>query len=115
MPTLPNANAQTILVVDDDPMVLQVVVSILEMAAFHVLAADSGHAALKVARETERKIDLLLSDIDMKELSGPDLGLELKETRPGLRVMLMSGGTNGNLMVLNYGWAYILKLQLSAG
>jgi DNA-binding NtrC family response regulator len=40
---------------------------------------------------------------------GPDLGLELKKTRPDLRVMLMSGGENGNLLVLNYGWAFIQK------
>ena len=33
----------------------------------------------------------------------------MKKTRPDLHVMLMSGGANGNLLVLNYGWAYIQK------
>ena len=54
-------------------------------------------------------IDLLLSDVDMPEMSGPDLGEALKKARPDMHVMLMSGGDNGNLLVLNYGWAYIQK------
>ena len=42
-------------------------------------------------------------------MSGPDLGEALKKTRPDMHVMLMSGGDKGNLLVLNYGWAYIQK------
>jgi len=42
-------------------------------------------------------------------MSGPDLGELLKKTRPDMHVMLMSGGTEGNLLVLNYGWAFIQK------
>jgi len=42
-------------------------------------------------------------------MPGPDLGELLKKTRPDMHVMLMSGGTEGNLLVLNYGWAFIQK------
>ena len=49
------------------------------------------------------------SDLDMVPMSGPDLGQTLKKARPDLRVMLMSGGAEGNLLVLNYGWAFIQK------
>lgn len=42
-------------------------------------------------------------------MSGPDMGQALKKARPNLRVMLMSGGPNGSLLVLNYGWAHIQK------
>ena len=42
-------------------------------------------------------------------MSGPDLGELLKKARPDMHVMLMSGGADGNLLVLNYGWAYIQK------
>lgn len=42
-------------------------------------------------------------------MSGPDLGVSLKKARPDMHVMLMSGGDSGNLLVLNYGWAYIQK------
>jgi DNA-binding NtrC family response regulator len=100
---------ETILVVDDNEYVLNAVVTLLQHAKFHVLAAGSGIAALKLAEETDEKIDLLLSDVDMPGMSGPDLGEALKNARPDMHVMLMSGGANGNLLVLNYGWAFIEK------
>lgn len=50
-----------------------------------------------------------LSAVDLPEMSGPDLGQLLKTDRPGMRVMQMSPLRNGNLLVLNYGWAYIQK------
>ena len=62
----------------------------------------------------EGRVDLLLTDVDMPLVSGPDLGLKLKKTRPDLHVMLMSGGDNGNLLVLNYGWAFLQKPFVSA-
>jgi DNA-binding NtrC family response regulator len=100
---------ETILVVDDDEQVLKVVVQILKLAKFQVLSADNGTAAIKLAKETKGKIDMLLSDLDMPLLSGPDLGEALKKARPDMHVMLMSGGAKGSLLVLNYGWAYIQK------
>jgi two-component system cell cycle sensor histidine kinase/response regulator CckA len=99
---------ETILVVDDTGSVLKVVVAILEAASFHVLQADGGIKAVRVATEYPGRIDLLLSDIKMPEMSGPELGELLKKTRPGVRVMLMSG-FSGDLLVLNYGWAFIGK------
>ena len=100
---------ETILVVDDNALVLGVVVKILKAENFHVLSADSGPSALKLAGETTGTIDLLLSDVEMPGMSGPDLGEALKVDRPDMHVMLMSGAANGNLLVLNYGWAYIQK------
>ena len=99
----------TILVVDDTEIVLKTVVAVLEQANYRVLSADSGPNAIKLAEHTEGVIDLLLSDVDMPRMSGPNLGEALKKTRPNMHVMLMSGGSNGNLLVLNYGWAYIEK------
>jgi DNA-binding NtrC family response regulator len=100
---------ETILVVDDNKLVLNAVVAILQRAEFHVLSAGDGASALVLAKGTECAIDLLLSDVDMPLMCGPDLGIMLKETRPDMHVMLMSGGDNGNLLVLNYGWAFIQK------
>ena len=100
---------QTILVVDDNETVLTFVVAILKRANFQVLSADNGANAIELAKETEGRIDLLLSDVDMPLMSGPDLGETLKKSRPDMHVMLMSGGLNGNLLVLNYGWAFIQK------
>ena len=109
MPQTPTVTLETILVVDDNAAVLKLVVEILKHAHFNVLSAVDGARALELAGKTEERIDLLLSDVDMPLMSGPDLGLMLKKDRPDMHVMLMSGGENGNLLVLNYGWAFIQK------
>jgi len=108
LPNSPRGALETILVVDDDATIGQLVATILRRANFRVLSAGSGSAALALVKGLGR-IDLLLSDVDMPNLSGPDLGIAMKKTRPDLRVMLMSGGPDGNLLVLNYGWAFIKK------
>jgi two-component system cell cycle sensor histidine kinase/response regulator CckA len=100
---------ETILVVDDTDVVLKVVVAILQAANFCVLQAGNGPNAVRVAAGYAGKIDLLLSDVHMPEMSGPDLGIALKQLRPDLHVMLMSGFPDGELLVLNYGWAFIGK------
>jgi DNA-binding NtrC family response regulator len=109
MPTPLPGTLETILVVDDDEIILGFVTTILNAAGFRILSAPNGPAALKLAEESAEIIDLLLSDVDMPQMSGPDLGEALKKDRPAMHVTLMSGGTNGNLLVLNYGWAYIQK------
>jgi DNA-binding NtrC family response regulator len=109
MPDSLKGPLETILVVDDDEEVLGVVVAILKRSDFRVLSANSAPDALKLAEGTDGRIDLLLSDVDMAPMSGPDLGEALKKTRPDMHVMLMSGGAKGNLLVLNYGWAFMQK------
>jgi DNA-binding NtrC family response regulator len=99
MPPSLNETFETILVVDDNEVVLGFVAQILIAENFRVLTADSGPAALKLAETSTETIDLLLSDVDMPQMSGPDLGEALKKARPAMHVMLMSGGTNGNLLV----------------
>ena len=105
----PKGSRETILVVGDNDLVLEGVVKILEMANFNVLSAPNAAIALNLAEATTATIDMLLSDVEMPQMSGPDLGEMLKKSRPDMHVMLMSGGNNGNLLVLNYGWAYIQK------
>ena len=114
MPASLKGTLETIMVVDDQALVLETVVAVLQHANFRVLSADSGAKAMQLAKETDGRIDLLLSDVDMPEMSGPDLGEALKKARPDIHVMLMSGGPEGNLLVLNYGWAFIQKPFVSA-
>ena len=109
VPSPSSERPETILVVDDNELVLHLVAAILRSANFRVLSANNGPEAIELARKAEQRIDLLLSDVNMPLLSGPDLGEALKKARPDLRVMLMSGGADGNLLVLNYGWAFIQK------
>src|ERR1041384_2747596 len=102
MTASPEGTLETILVVDDNPALLKMVVSILEEQNFRVLSAIDGLSALKLADKTTETIPLLLSDVDMPEMSGPDLGEALKKARPDMHVMLMSGGISESLLVLNY-------------
>jgi len=85
------------------------VISILEDPNFRVCSPNSSANALKLSEEGDDKIDLLLYDVDMPQISGPDLGEALKKKRPDMHVTLISGEANGDLLVLNYGWVYIQK------
>jgi DNA-binding NtrC family response regulator len=100
---------ETILVVDHDKANRELVLAILEQANFGVLSASGGVDAINLAEETPGEIHLLLCELDVPQMSGPDLGQALKMTRPDIRVMLMSSQKHGNLLILNYGWAYIQK------
>ena len=109
MAELPGEKLETILVVDDDDAVLNFVVQVLKRAKFIVLQATGGTEAVKLAAEYAGKIDLLLSDVRMPEISGPDLAEAIKKSRPDIHVMFMSGFARGDLLMLNYGWAFIGK------
>src|ERR1041385_6217571 len=107
--TLPlKAPKKTILVVEDTTLILTTVRIILEHANFTVLAAASADEAIQLAGHA-KAIDLLLSDVMMPGISGPALALKLKESRPEMRVILMSGYPDGAMLVLNYGWYFIQK------
>jgi two-component system cell cycle sensor histidine kinase/response regulator CckA len=104
----------TVLVVEDDEALLNAVVTILENSNFRVIPAGSPDFAINLAEETEGEIQLLLSAVDFPTMSGPALGRAIRKARPAIHVMMMSGQANGNLLVLNYGWAYIQKRFLAA-
>jgi DNA-binding NtrC family response regulator len=100
---------ETILLVEDHPVLRKVIKQILEEANFTVIAANCAKQAAGLEAEFPGTIDLLLSDVRMKGISGPNLAKKLKERRPQMRVMLMAGYPGGALLVLNYGWHYIEK------
>src|SRR5689334_6070253 len=107
--TLPaKAPMKTILLVEDTVPLLRAVQTILEEAGFTVLAAAGATEAMRLA-EHAKVIDLLLSDVMMPEISGPDLATKLKQSRPGMRVILMSGYAGRGMLVLNHGWHFIQK------
>jgi two-component system, cell cycle sensor histidine kinase and response regulator CckA len=103
------ASPQTILVVEDHPLLLKLVTKILEDARFTVLSASSAKKAIRVEAEFSGTIHLLLSDVMMPGMSGPDLAKTLKKQRPKMRIILMSAYPDGALLVLNYGWHFIQK------
>lgn len=102
-------NLETILLVEDHSVLLKLVKQILEAAHFTVMPAASAREAIRLEAEFPGTIDLLLTDVRMRAMSGPILAKKLKERRPQMRVMLMSGYPGGALLILNYGWHYIEK------
>lgn len=81
----------TILVVEDDTDVRRVVVRMLYRLGYKVLHAESGERALMVSAMFYGPIDLLLTDVVMPGMNGPQLSEELKRSRPDLKILYMSG------------------------
>mgnify|MGYP005831660567 CR=1 FL=1 len=84
---------ETILVAEDEPMVRNLVGTLLQNQGYHVLCAGNGPEALRLSDEHSGAIDLLLTDMVMPGMSGPELARELTARRPSLRVLYMSGYT----------------------
>lgn len=92
MTSVPSGHNATMLVVEDEPALLELVTSILEGQGYRVLPARSGPAALDLWREHSRQVDLLLTDVVMPDgISGPDLVQRVRQDRPEIRAILMSG------------------------
>jgi two-component system cell cycle sensor histidine kinase/response regulator CckA len=83
--------SETILVVEDEPMVRRLAVLGLRAHGHAVIEAPDGQTALTIAAESETRIDLVLSDVVMPGMSGPDLGRRLAELRPDAALILASG------------------------
>ena len=81
----------TILVVEDNQMVLSMVREILEDAGHRVITKDQPVNALEFVRSCSENIDLLISDVVMPQMNGPELYDRIIEHRPGLKVLFMSG------------------------
>ena len=103
---------ETVLLVEDDSDIRTFVQRILEEGGLTVLVAGDAATALQIESQSSRPIHLLLSDVMMPGMSGPELAKRLKQLRPEMRVMLMSGNREG-MIILNYGWYFLHKPFLS--
>jgi DNA-binding NtrC family response regulator len=81
----------TILLVEDEDAVRTLVEAILSADGYTVLVARSPDEAARLCRDYELAIDVLLTDVVMPGVSGPELAKGLVALRPGLRVVYMSG------------------------
>jgi PAS domain S-box-containing protein len=94
---IPKGHGKTILLVEDDQIMLRMTRKLLEEHGYKVLGAKDGKAALELAEEYGGRIDLLLTDVAMPGVSGPELATWMGTSRPGIKVVFMSGYT-GELM-----------------
>jgi PAS domain S-box-containing protein len=85
------AAAKSVLLVEDEPAMLKIVTRILAKAGYQVHATATPEEALRVAATTSSSIDLLLTDMLLPGISGPDLAAQLLAKHPKMAVVYMSG------------------------
>jgi len=92
-PAQPVAGQATILLVEDDEMILELAAKMLGALGYRVLAANSPFEAMATAARHDGSIDLLVTDVIMPELNGRELSRRLQAGHPGLRTLYISGYT----------------------
>jgi CheY-like chemotaxis protein len=96
----PESLTATILLVEDEPAVRNVTREALEMGGYRVLAADGPVAATHIARNESNAIDLLLTDVIMPGMNGPELARLVRELRPELVTLFMTGYADAEVLRL---------------
>ena len=84
----------TVLLVEDEDAVRHMTQEILQSNGYSVLDASNGNVAVQVSAEHKGIIDLMLTDVVMPQLGGRELAEKLSVTRPGMKVLYMSGYTD---------------------
>jgi CheY-like chemotaxis protein len=102
----PAAGQATICVVEDDEAVRRFVTTVLEREGYHVLTATNGSECLELCRAHAGPIDLLVSDVHMPAMYGPELYLDLLRERPTLEALFISGYVERDLFLADHGRAY---------
>jgi eukaryotic-like serine/threonine-protein kinase len=119
VPPRPEAvkSSGTILLVEDERLVRNSVRRLLKRMGFEVLAAEGAAEALALAQEHGDRINLVITDVLMPDVSGPELAAQLRQHLPHIKLMYMSGYTDGHLAahgVLEDGVALLQKPFTSA-
>lgn len=101
---------ETVLLAEDETQVRALARIVLESNGYTVIEARDGIEALEIAKRHAGSIDLLLTDVVMPKMNGPQLAAEMSAVRPGLRVMYFSGYT-GDAIIRNGGPGGTVFLQ----
>ncbi|MCH8269128.1 MAG: PAS domain S-box protein [Acidobacteria bacterium] len=107
-----SGGAKTVLLVEDTIQVRQMVRLFLQRAGYTVLEASNGAEALQIAQQSRQPIHMLLTDVIMPEMNGPDLAARLTEDLTEIKVLYMSGYSNHPVVqesVLKAGASFIAK------
>jgi len=106
------SNGVGVLLVDDDRGILSGLSRVLELEGFRVLSADSAERAIEVSRAEAGGIQVLVTDVRMQGIDGPELARRLKRERPDLKVIITSGYMPEGLD--REGWRFLDKPFSSA-
>jgi signal transduction histidine kinase/ligand-binding sensor domain-containing protein/CheY-like chemotaxis protein len=104
--------SETVLLVEDEPLVREIAKSALSDQGYQVLEAEHGEEALVVAREHDAEIAIVLTDVVMPKMGGRELVERLRHERPAVRVLYMSGYTAAGIDeqdVVEPGTAFLRK------
>ncbi|HVO81832.1 MAG TPA: PAS domain S-box protein [Terriglobales bacterium] len=107
-----SGGSETVLLVEDEESVRQLVRETLEAKGYKVLEADQGEAALRVASAHPGTIDMLITDVVMPGMSGRELARQLSTSRPQTKVLYLSGYTEDAILhqgALDPGTAFLQK------
>jgi CheY-like chemotaxis protein len=85
------SGSETVLAVDDDPTMLDLLQEVLKPLGYKVLSAASAEDALEMAASHQEKIDLLLTDVILPGIKGQELARQLLNIFPEVNVLFMSG------------------------
>lgn len=88
---------ETILLVEDEEPLRKVIIELLSQIGYNVLSAANGKEAMELAQTYPGKIHLLITDVIMPEIAGPELAEELCAVRRNLKVIYISGYADGSL------------------
>jgi CheY-like chemotaxis protein len=91
MPVCLRGGDETLLVVDDDIVVRELMVRLLGRVGYRIIEAKSGEHALEIARAHQGPIHLMVCDVIMPGMRGPELWEHLRKQRPETRVLFVSG------------------------
>ena len=111
-PALPPRGSETVLFVEDEESVRELVVDYLRDAGYHVLEASDGAQALEMAAHHQGTIQILVTDVVMPRISGRELASQITAARPNIKVLFISGYTDDSIFrhgVLQGGVAYLQK------
>lgn len=111
-PTLNRRSSTTILAVDDDRDVLNLLQAVLEGAGYRVLSADGGRRAIDLFESCGETVHLLLTDVVMPDLTGPVVAERLRGRQPDLQVLFISGCHDADMLqrfITHKGFALLPK------
>ena len=86
-----NSGTETLLIVENEPAIRNLLQVALRRNGYTVLAAESGREALELVRNHADAIHLLITDVVMPDMDGPELVRQLSTIRPDTRTLFMSG------------------------
>jgi len=111
-PQVATGGSETVLLVEDEESVRELVRETLKSKGYSVMEAPDGIQGMKVAESFDGKIDILITDVAMPGMSGHELAKRVAASRPGIKILFLSGYTEDAIIhegVLDPGTAFLQK------